>query len=58
MVIWSTALAAKKKSTPRPAHRPPERFKADMDWTDAVRKALTKKKPAGGWPQTKAKEED
>ncbi len=42
-------MAAKKKAK-RPAHRPPERFKSDLEWKDGVKKALGKKKPKGGWP--------
>ena len=29
----------------------PERVKIDMDWEDAVGKAIKKKRPAGGWPE-------
>lgn len=45
-------MAAKKKPKPvNPAHRPPERFKSDLPYTKAVKKALAKKKPPGGWPK-------
>jgi hypothetical protein len=29
----------------------PERVKTDLDWEDAVKKALKKKRPEGGWPK-------
>jgi hypothetical protein len=50
----------KKPTKSKPAAKPakakpgpkPEMFKIEgMGWEDAVKKALTKKKPAGGWPK-------
>jgi hypothetical protein len=29
----------------------PAKLKVEGDWTDAVRKALKKKRPAEGWPK-------
>jgi len=29
----------------------PEILKVDGNWQDAMKKSLTKKKPAGGWPK-------
>lgn len=37
-----------------PKRRPgpdPEILKIEGDWKDAVKKALGKKRPAGGWPK-------
>lgn len=31
----------------------PERVKTDKPWDSAVKDALSKKRPAGGWPQDK-----
>jgi hypothetical protein len=43
---------------PKPAKENPDKrgpkpdlLKIDGDWKDAVKKSLTKKKPAGGWPK-------
>ncbi len=30
----------------------PDTVKIDVDWEDAVKKALKKKKPKEGWPET------
>jgi hypothetical protein len=40
--------AAKKKATPGPK---PDMLKLSGKWRDAVKKSLTKKKPAEGWPK-------
>lgn len=29
----------------------PERLKINMDWKEAIKMSLQKKKPAGGWPK-------
>jgi hypothetical protein len=48
---------------PKPAKQPktdkvirgpkPEVLKIEDDWQDAVKKSLSKKKPADGWPKEK-----
>jgi hypothetical protein len=38
----------KEPKTPGPE---PEILKIDMDWEEAIKKSLEKKKPAGGWPK-------
>lgn len=40
--------AAKKKDAPDPT---PDMLKLSGKWRDAVKKSLTKKKPAEGWPK-------
>lgn len=35
----------------KPTGPKPDRVKIDMDWEDAVGKAIKKKRPAGGWPE-------
>lgn len=35
----------------KPTGVKPERVKIDMDWEDAVGKALDKKRPKDGWPK-------
>lgn len=42
---------AKKARTKRGPK--PDLLKLEGDWTDAVKKTLTKKKPVGGWPKEK-----
>lgn len=37
-----------EKSKPGPE---PERVKTDLDWEDAVKRALEKKRPEEGWPK-------
>ncbi len=44
-------MAQKKKPPKKPAHRPAETFKSDLPFEDAIRKALGKKRPEGGWPK-------
>lgn len=44
-----------KKSKPGPE---PDRLKIDEDWESAVGKALNKPKPAEGWPEPPAGDED
>lgn len=39
----------KKKKKPGPE---PDKLKLEGDWGQAVKKALTKKRPKGGWPNT------
>lgn len=41
-------IKAKKKQTPGPK---PERLKIGGGWVEAVKKSLTVKKPAKGWPK-------
>lgn len=36
----------------------PERVKTDLDWEDAVKKALEKKRPEGGWPKPDSEKAD
>ena len=38
----------KKRETPGPK---PDALKLDGDWKEAVRKSLSRKKPADGWPK-------
>lgn len=38
---------AKQKRGPKPDH-----LKVEGNWEDAVKKALEKKRPEGGWPTT------
>lgn len=40
----------KARETPGPK---PEVLKIEGDWKDAIKKALGKKRPIGGWPQPK-----
>ena len=35
----------------------PDRLKIDGDWKDAVKKALNKPRPEGGWPDAPNKDE-
>lgn len=37
-----------KRRKPGPV---PDEVRADLDWEEAVRRALSKKRPAGGWPK-------
>lgn len=37
----------------KPTGVKPKRVKIDMDWEDAVGKALDKKRPKNGWPKDK-----
>lgn len=41
----------KTKSGPKP-----ERVKTDKDWEQAIKEALQKKRPEGGWPEPDKKE--
>jgi hypothetical protein len=43
-----TAKRPKKAKTPGPK---PDMLKLSGKWRDAVKKSLTKKKPAEGWPK-------
>lgn len=40
----------------RPTGPKPDRVKIDMDWEDAVEKALEKKRPKEGWPEPEKQE--
>ena len=40
------------RGTPGPE---PETLKIEGNWKDAVKKALSKKRPAGGWPKPEKK---
>jgi hypothetical protein len=42
-----------KKITPIPRGPKPDLLKIDGDWKKAVKKSLSKKKPATGWPKEK-----
>ena len=46
---------ATKKAAPNKASRGPKpaTLKIEGRWQDAVKKSLTKKKPADGWPKEK-----
>ena len=43
-----TKISHKKKETPGPK---PETVKIEVNWQDAVKISLGKKKPANGWPK-------
>jgi hypothetical protein len=52
--MWYIAFMAKKPTKPAKAKRgrPAEVFKLEgVTFEEAVKKSLTKKKPAGGWPK-------
>ena len=36
----------------------PERVKTDLDWEDAVKRALEKEEPEGGWPKPGESDEE
>lgn len=41
-----------QKRTRKSAHGPkPDRLQIEGDWTDAVNKAIKKKRPEEGWPE-------
>jgi hypothetical protein len=42
---------AEKKKTPKQRGPQADRLKLKGRWQDAVKKSLTKKKPAEGWPK-------
>ena len=44
------ARKRKRKSKKKPGPKT-QRLKIDMDWVDAVKQSLLKKKPRGGWPE-------
>jgi hypothetical protein len=44
---------AENPPEPRKRGPEPERVKIEGDWKDAVKKSLSKKKPATGWPKEK-----
>jgi hypothetical protein len=44
----SAKIPRRSESTPGPK---PDILKIDEDWQEAVKKSLTKKKPAEGWPK-------
>jgi len=39
------------KKQPIPPGPRPDLLKIDMDWKDAIKKSLEKKKPETGWPR-------
>lgn len=43
----------KKRPGPKPDH-----LKIDVPWEDAVKKALEKKRPEGGWPDPEKDEKE
>lgn len=49
-------MAAKPKNSAKPTGQEPERVKIDMPWEQAVKKALGKERPAGGWPKPKGRQ--
>ena len=48
----------KKKPARRPPGPEPEILKIEGNWKDAMRKLISKKRPAGGWPQVGKKKAD
>jgi len=50
-------MMQKKSKLPKETettHGPePELLKIDVDWQEAIKKSLAKKKPAAGWPKEK-----
>lgn len=40
----------------KPTGPPPDRVKVDKPWEEAVRDALTKKRPKDGWPQDRSRQ--
>jgi hypothetical protein len=50
MMPTATNKLPTKKLTPGPK---PDTLKIEGKWQDAVKKSLTKKKPADGWPKEK-----
>lgn len=46
-----TAPKPAKKKRPAKTGPKPETLKIEGKWQDAVRKSLSKKKPASGWPK-------
>ncbi len=44
------AKARKRKRKKKPGPKT-ERLKIDMNWVDAVKRSLLKKKPKRGWPE-------
>jgi hypothetical protein len=46
----------KKRTTTKKSHGPaPEVLKIEGNWKDAMRKLISKKRPAGGWPKPEKK---
>jgi hypothetical protein len=43
----------KKKKSPAKTGPKPDTLKIEGKWQDAVKKSLSKKKPAAGWPKEK-----
>ena len=46
-------LPERATGTPGPE---PDRVKIDLDWEDAIKRALGKKRPPEGWPRPKKKQ--
>ena len=46
---------SKNPATRRPPGPDPETLEIEGDWKKAVKKALGKKRPVGGWPTVKKK---
>jgi hypothetical protein len=44
---------AKSKAKRKPPGPEPETLKIEGNWKDAMRKLISKKKPASGWPKAK-----
>jgi hypothetical protein len=44
-----------KEANRKPTGPEPETLQIQGNWKDAVKKALSKKRPAGGWPKPKQK---
>jgi hypothetical protein len=40
----------RKKQNPKPGPKP-DQLKIEGNWEDAVKKAVNKEKPEGGWPK-------
>jgi hypothetical protein len=50
----TTAKKSKPKAVKKPRKPPgpkPEALVIEGDWKDAMRKLVSKKRPAGGWPK-------
>jgi len=45
-----------EKNDKKPTGVEPERVNIDMDWEDAMEKALNKKRPKDGWPEVEKDE--
>lgn len=51
MTAHSSERKDSNSKVPKPPGPKPDRVKVEGDWGDALKKALAKKKPPGGWPK-------